>query len=93
MIANSRRTDNPFLRTCQIGPNVTIGSRVVLTNCRVESKAVIGDDCRIGEGAIVESGAVLEKGTIIPAGRLVPKETRWGGNPAKFLGAAHSDHH
>jgi len=93
VIASSSRTDNPFAVGCIIGSNATIGSRVVLVNCRVGDKVVINDECKIGDGAMVEDGAVLEKGTVIPSGKLVPSETRWGGNPAKFMGVVEEEHH
>lgn len=93
VVANPRKTDNPFARSCIVDDGAKIGERVVLTSCRIGRGAVIGDDCKISEGAIVESGAVLEQGTVVPAGRLVPKDTRWGGNPAKYLGVVDHDHH
>jgi carbonic anhydrase/acetyltransferase-like protein (isoleucine patch superfamily) len=92
-VASSRQKENPFAQGVVIGNNTVIGNRVVLNSCVVEDRVTIGDDCKIGEGAIVEDGAVLEKGTIVPAGKRVPTETKWGGNPAKYLGPAHDDHH
>ena len=62
-------------------------------NCTVGNDAIIGDDCKVGECSAIGFKAVLEPGTIVPSGKYVPPKTRWGGNPAKFIGPVEDEHH
>jgi gamma-carbonic anhydrase len=65
--------------------DVTIGHRVVLHGCTVESGALVGigaivlDQAVIGEGALVGAGALVTPGTSIPRGMLAM------GSPAKVI--------
>ena len=65
----------------------------MLSSCIVHTGAQIGDECVVGEGSIIGYGAQLEKGTVIPPNKIVPEKTRWGGNPARYLGPAEEEHH
>jgi carbonic anhydrase/acetyltransferase-like protein (isoleucine patch superfamily) len=91
-LASSSKKTNPLSTNCYIYKGASIGNRAVLVSCRVSADAVIGDDVRIGEGSIIGKGAVLENGTVVPAGKIVPEKTRWGGNPAQYLGPAEEHH-
>ena len=68
-----------------LGDDVTIGHRVVLHGCTVESGALVGigavvlDQAVIGEGALVGAGALLTPGTRVPPGMVVM------GAPAKVI--------
>lgn len=59
-----------------IGDDVTVGHRVVLHGCTVESGALIGmgavvmDRAVIGANALVGAGALVTEGTVIPPGTL-----------------------
>jgi carbonic anhydrase/acetyltransferase-like protein (isoleucine patch superfamily) len=65
--------------------DVTIGHRVVLHGCTVESRALVGigaivlDEAVIGEGALVAAGALVVPGTRIPAGTVAM------GSPARVV--------
>lgn len=65
--------------------DVTIGHRVVLHGCTVESGALVGigavvlDQAVIGEGALVGAGALVTPGTKVPPGMVVM------GSPAKVI--------
>jgi carbonic anhydrase/acetyltransferase-like protein (isoleucine patch superfamily) len=60
-----------------VGSNVTVGHRVVLHGCTVESDCLIGmgsillNGCKIGAGSIVAAGALVTERMEIPPGSLV----------------------
>jgi len=68
-----------------VGERVTVGHRVVLHGCRVDSDCLIGmgaillDNCHIHSGSIIGAGALVTSGTVIPSGVLVL------GSPAKVI--------
>ncbi|MEP6704564.1 MAG: gamma carbonic anhydrase family protein [Acidobacteriota bacterium] len=56
---------------------VTVGHRVTLHGCHVESGCLIGigsiilDGARVGRNSLIAAGSLLTPGTVIPAGSLV----------------------
>jgi carbonic anhydrase/acetyltransferase-like protein (isoleucine patch superfamily) len=60
-----------------VGSNVTIGHRVILHGCTVESDCLIGmgsillNGCKIGAGSLIAAGTLITEGTEIPPGSLV----------------------
>jgi carbonic anhydrase/acetyltransferase-like protein (isoleucine patch superfamily) len=67
-----------------VGDWVTVGHRVVLHGCMIESHCLIGmgaillNNVRVGEGSIVAAGALVLENTIIPPRSL------YVGVPARF---------
>jgi len=65
--------------------DITIGHRVVLHGCTVESGALVGigaivlDQAVVGAGALVAAGSLVTPGTKIPPGMVVM------GSPAKIV--------
>jgi carbonic anhydrase/acetyltransferase-like protein (isoleucine patch superfamily) len=57
--------------------DITVGHRVTLHGCRVESNCLIGigaillDGARVGRDSLVAAGSLLTPGTVIPPGSLV----------------------
>lgn len=78
-----RSTARPEGRATIIGDEVTIGHKVILHACTIES------GCLIGMGSIVMDDAVLRAGVLLGAGSLVTegKELKggylWMGRPVK----------
>ncbi|MDQ6973919.1 MAG: gamma carbonic anhydrase family protein, partial [Mariprofundaceae bacterium] len=74
---------NSVGKPCIIGDDVTIGHRVILHGCEIQSL------CLVGMGSIVMDDAVLEAGCLLAAGSLVAerKVLRGGflyaGSPAR----------
>jgi len=52
---------------CIVGDDVTVGHRVILHGCEVQSR------CLVGMGAILMDQCVLEEGSLLAAGALVPE--------------------
>jgi carbonic anhydrase/acetyltransferase-like protein (isoleucine patch superfamily) len=87
--ANSNIQDGGIVHTMEgaptiVGDWVTVGHRVVLHGCTVESNCLIGmgavllNNVRVGEGSIVAAGAVVAEDTVIPPRSL------YMGVPAKL---------
>ena len=88
--ANSNIQDGSILHTIEgspvvVGDWVTVGHRVVLHGCSVESHCLIGmgavllNNVRVGEGSIVAAGALVAENTVIPPRSLylgVPAKLR-----------------
>ncbi|HEY2774204.1 MAG TPA: gamma carbonic anhydrase family protein [Candidatus Binatia bacterium] len=70
---------------CILRDDITIGHRVVLHGCTVESRALVGigaivlDRVVIGEGALVAAGALVTPGTRVPPGMVAM------GSPARIV--------
>ena len=71
--------------TVRVGERVTVGHRVLLHGCIVDSDCLIGmgaillDNCHIHSGSIIGAGSVVTSGTTIPSGVLAL------GSPAKVI--------
>ena len=87
--ANSNIQDGSILHTIMgapvtVGDWVTVGHRVVLHGCTIESHCLIGmgaivlNNTRVGEGSIVAAGALVLENTVIPPRSL------YLGVPARF---------
>ncbi len=87
--SNSNIQDGSIVHTIMgapviVGDWVTVGHRVVLHGCAVESHCLIGmgavllNNVRVGEGSIVAAGALVLENTVIPPRSL------YLGVPAKF---------
>ena len=68
-----------------VGENCTIGHRVILHGCTVESGSFVGMRATVMDGAVVESGAMVAAGALVGPGKRVPKGDMWGGTPARFM--------
>jgi carbonic anhydrase/acetyltransferase-like protein (isoleucine patch superfamily) len=67
-----------------IGDNVTIGHKVILHGCRVESSAFIGMNAMVMDGAVVGEGAMIAAGSLVTERTVIQPWTLWIGSPAKF---------
>ena len=68
-----------------IGDEVTVGHKVMLHGCTIESRTLIGMGAIILDGAVVEENAMVAAGAVIPPGMRVPSGTLVAGVPAKPL--------
>lgn len=68
-----------------IGKNVTVGHKCLLSSCIVDDDCVIGPGSSVMEGARLERGCVIAPCSVVPPGRLVPAGQVWGGSPVSFI--------
>lgn len=66
-----------------VGDDVTIGHRVTLHGCTVESLCLIGMGTTILDGAIVRSHVLLGAGSLVTEGKDLEGGYLWVGRPAK----------
>jgi len=70
-----------------VGDDVTIGHRVTLHGCTVESQSLIGMGSTLLDGAIVRSRALLGAGSLVTEGKDLEGGFLWVGRPAKKVRA------
>ena len=83
----------------EIGDRVSTGNACSFENARVEhgelrlGKIVLADDACIGSYAVLEGGVSvgkfghLEGQSALSEGQVIPEDRRWGGSPARDVGA------
>lgn len=70
---------------CVLHDDVTVGHRVVLHGCTVESRALIGIGAIVLDQAVIGEGALVGAGSLVPPGMKVPPGTVVMGSPAKIV--------
>ncbi len=66
-----------------IGDDVTVGHRVVLHGCTIESGALIGMGAVVMDRAVVGEMALVGAGSLVTEGTVIPPRTLAVGSPAK----------
>ena len=78
-----RHNDAPEGSPTHIGDDVTVGHKVILHGCTVESMCLIGMGSIILDGAIIRSHVLLGAGSLVPEGKDLEGGYLWLGRPAK----------
>ncbi len=78
---------NPDGYATLIGDDVTIGHRVILHGCTVESRCLIGMGCVIMDGALLRSEVLLGAGSLVTEGKELDGGYLWLGRPARRVRA------
>jgi len=68
-----------------IGDNITIGHKVMLHACTLESACFVGMSACIIDSAVVRTGGMVAAGAVVTYRKIVPAGEIWAGNPAKLL--------
>jgi carbonic anhydrase/acetyltransferase-like protein (isoleucine patch superfamily) len=66
-----------------IGDDVTVGHKVILHGCTVESLCLIGMGSEILDGAIIRSQVLLGAGSLVTEGKELEGGYLWMGRPAR----------
>lgn len=67
-----------------LGDDVTVGHKVILHGCTIESHCLIGMGSIILNGAKIGTGSIIAAGTLIPEGTDVPPGSLFVGHPGKL---------
>jgi carbonic anhydrase/acetyltransferase-like protein (isoleucine patch superfamily) len=67
-----------------LGDDVTVGHKVILHGCTIESRCLIGMGSIILNGAKIGTGSIIAAGTLIPEGTDVPPGSLFVGHPGKL---------
>jgi len=76
-----RSTGNPTI----IGDNVTIGHRVMLHGCTIESASLIGMSATILDGAVIGKESIVGAGSLVTKNKIFPPRSLIIGSPAKVV--------
>lgn len=68
-----------------IGDDVTIGHRVMLHGCTIESACLIGMSATILDGAVIGRESIVGAGALVTKGKKFPPRSLIMGSPAKVI--------
>lgn len=68
-----------------IGDDVTIGHRVMLHGCTIESVSLIGMSATILDGAVIGRESIVGAGALVTKGKIFPARSLIMGSPAKLV--------
>lgn len=67
----------------KVGDDVTVGHKVILHGCTINSHCLIGMGAIVMDGAEVESNVLLGAGSLVPMGKKLESGYLWLGNPVR----------
>lgn len=76
-----KTTGNPAI----IGDDVTIGHRVMLHGCTIESACLIGMSATILDGAVIGKESIVGAGALVTKNKVFPPRSLIVGSPAKVI--------
>ena len=68
-----------------IGDDVTIGHRVMLHGCTIESACLIGMSATILDGAVIGKESIVGAGSLVTKNKVFPPRSLIMGSPAKLI--------
>lgn len=78
---------NPGGFPCTVGDDVTVGHKVMLHGCTIESRVLIGMGATVMDGAVVESEVIIGAGSLVPPGKRLESGFLYVGSPVKKIRA------
>jgi gamma-carbonic anhydrase len=69
----------------EIGPDVTVGHNVLIQDCRIGQRSLIGIGATIASGTVIEAEVLLAAGAVTLPGQTLESGWLWGGRPARPL--------
>lgn len=78
---DDKTTGNPTI----IGDDVTIGHRVMLHGCTIESACLIGMSATILDGAVIGKESIVGAGALVTKNKVFPPRSLIMGSPAKVV--------
>jgi gamma-carbonic anhydrase len=69
----------------EIGRDVTVGHNVLIQDCCIGERSLIGIGATVASGTIVEAEVLLAAGAVTLAGQTLESGWLWGGRPARPL--------
>ena len=66
-----------------VGPDCTVGHRVILHACTIGRHCLVGMGAIVMDGAVVGDEVIIGAGSLVPAGKRLPSRTLWLGSPAR----------
>ncbi|MFO1217858.1 MAG: gamma carbonic anhydrase family protein [Burkholderiaceae bacterium] len=69
-----------------LGPDTTIGHNVVLTDCTIGARCLVGIGSRIAAGTVIPDDTFVAGGCVTEPGQQLEAGQVWGGRPARPIG-------
>ncbi|MGP1449500.1 MAG: gamma carbonic anhydrase family protein [Wolinella sp.] len=69
----------------QIGNDATIGHRVILHGCTIDSRVLVGMGAIVMDGAEIGSDSIIGAGAVVTKGKKFPPRSLILGSPASFI--------
>jgi gamma-carbonic anhydrase len=69
----------------EISRDVTVGHNVLIHDCRIGERSLIGIGATVASGTIIEEEVLLAAGAVTLAGQTLESGWVWGGRPARPL--------
>jgi carbonic anhydrase/acetyltransferase-like protein (isoleucine patch superfamily) len=69
----------------EIGRDVTVGHNVLIHDCRIGERSLVGIGATVASGTIIEEEVLLAAGAVTLAGQTLESGWLWGGRPARPL--------
>ncbi|BDG07265.1 gamma carbonic anhydrase family protein [Anaeromyxobacter paludicola] len=66
-----------------VGDDVTLGHRVTLHGCTIQSRCLVGIGAVVMDGAVVSEDSMVGAGSLVPPSMVVPSGTLVLGSPAR----------
>lgn len=66
-----------------LGDDITVGHRVVLHACTVESMSLIGMSAVVMDAAVVQSKVIVGAGSVVPPGKVLESGYLYVGSPVR----------
>ena len=68
-----------------VGPDCTVGHRVILHGCTVEQGCLIGMGAILLDGCVIGRGSLIGAGALVPPGKVIPPFSVVLGAPGKIV--------
>ena len=82
-----RGPHNPEGYALTIGDYVTVGHKVTLHGCTIDSYCLLGMGSIVMDGAHIHENVVIGAGSIVPPGKILESGFLWLGSPVKKIRA------
>jgi gamma-carbonic anhydrase len=67
-----------------LGDDVTVGHKVILHGCTIESRCLVGMGCIVLNGVRIGTGSIIAAGTLVAEGTEVPPGSLFMGHPGRL---------
>ncbi len=84
-VTHHKRDDMSDGNPTIIGDDVTVGHRVMLHGCTIESACLIGMSATILDGAVIGKESIVGAGSLVTKNKKFPPRSLIMGSPAKFI--------
>jgi len=90
-VTHYKKSDKSDGNPTIIGDDVTVGHRVMLHGCTIESACLIGMSATILDGAVIGKESIVGAGALVTKNKVFPPRSLIMGSPAKVVRELNDD--